>query len=85
MKNIVEEMSCLAKDNVTHTHSHTHTHTHTHTFPAQNIQDIGHTVKSPTLRIIGIEEGKESQAQGTKNIFSKIIQENFPNLKKHIR
>jgi hypothetical protein len=29
-----------------------------------------------------IEEGKEVQAKGMRNIFNKIITENFPNLEK---
>jgi len=38
-------------------------------------------MKRPNLRII---EGKESQLQGPKNIFNKIIEENFSNLKKEM-
>jgi hypothetical protein len=49
----------------------------------QNIQDIWDTMKRPYLRIIGIEEGEDSQFNGPENIFDKII-ENFPNLKKAI-
>jgi hypothetical protein len=30
----------------------------------------------------GIEEGEEVQAKGIRNIFNKIITENFPNLEK---
>ncbi|ERE67993.1 Transposase, L1 containing protein [Cricetulus griseus] len=48
----------------------------------QNIQEIWDTVKRPNLRIIGIEEGEEIQLKGAENIFNKIIEENFPNLKK---
>jgi hypothetical protein len=40
------------------------------------------TRRRPNLRIIGIEEGKDSQLKGPVNIFNKIIEENFPNLKK---
>ena len=39
-------------------------------------------MKRPNLRKIGIEEGKETQLNGAENIFNKIIEENFPNLKK---
>ncbi|MGE9715022.1 RBD-like domain-containing protein, partial [Escherichia coli] len=46
------------------------------------IQEIWDTVKRPNLRIIGIEEGEETQLKGAENIFNKIIEENFPNLKK---
>ena len=40
-------------------------------------------MKRPNLRIIGVEE-EELQLKGTENIFNKIIEENFPNLKKDI-
>ena len=38
----------------------------------------------PNLKIIGIEEGEESQLKGPENIFNKIIEENFPNLKEEM-
>jgi hypothetical protein len=38
-------------------------------------------MKSPNRRKIGIEE--YSQLKGTENIFNKLIEDNFPNLKKH--
>jgi hypothetical protein len=41
-------------------------------------------MKSPNIRIIGIEEGEEFQFQGPENIFNKIIEEKLPNLKKEI-
>ena len=53
-------------------------------FSSQNIQEIWDTIKKPYLRIIGIEEGEELQIKGTENIFNKIIEENFPNLKNDI-
>ncbi|KAL6076002.1 hypothetical protein STEG23_007609 [Scotinomys teguina] len=48
----------------------------------QNVQEIWDTMKRSNIRIIGIEEGEEYQLKGTENIFNKIIEENFPNLKK---
>jgi hypothetical protein len=39
-------------------------------------------MRRPNLTIIGIEENKDSQLKGPVNIFNKIIEENFPNLKK---
>ena len=54
------------------------------TTQAQNIQEIWDTMKRPNLRIIGIEEGEESQLKGPENIFNKIIEENFPNLKEEM-
>ena len=50
---------------------------------AQNIQEIWDTMKRPNQRIIDIEKG-EAQLKSTKNIFNKIIEENFLNLKKYI-
>jgi predicted nucleic acid-binding Zn-ribbon protein len=50
----------------------------------QNIQKIQDTMRKPNLRIIGIEESKNSQLKGTVDIFNKIIEENFPNLKKEM-
>ena len=38
-------------------------------------------MKKPNLRIIGIEESEDSQLKGPVNMFNKIIEENFPNLK----
>jgi hypothetical protein len=50
----------------------------------QNIQEIQDTMRRPNLRIIGIEESKDSQIKGPVHIFNKIIEENFPNLKKEM-
>jgi hypothetical protein len=41
-------------------------------------------MKRQNLRIIGIEENKDSQLKGPENVFNKIIEENFSNLKKEI-
>ena len=41
-------------------------------------------MRRPNLRIIGIEESKDSQLKGPVNIFNKIIEENIPNLKKEM-
>jgi hypothetical protein len=41
-------------------------------------------MRRPNLRIIGIEESEDSQLKGSVNIFSKIIEENVPNLKKEM-
>jgi uncharacterized coiled-coil protein SlyX len=50
----------------------------------QNIQEIQDTMRRPNLRMIGIEVSEDSQVKGTVNIFNKIIEENFPNLKKEM-
>jgi hypothetical protein len=41
-------------------------------------------MRRPNLRIIGMKESEDSQLKGLVNIFNKIIEENFPNLKKEI-
>ena len=48
----------------------------------QNIQEIQNTMRRSNLRIIGIKENEDSQLKGSVYIFNKIIEENFPNLKK---
>ena len=53
-------------------------------FLTQNIQEIWDTIKGPNLRIIRVEEGEELQIKGPENIFNKIIEENFPNLKNYM-
>jgi len=50
----------------------------------QNIQEIQETMRRSNLRIIGIEKYEDSQLKGPVNIFNKIIEENFPNLKKEM-
>ena len=49
-----------------------------------NIQEIKDTIRRPNLRIIGIDEKEDFQLKGPANIFNKIIEENFPNLKKEM-
>ena len=49
----------------------------------QNIQEIQDTMRRP-IGIIGIEESKDSQLKGQVNIFNKMIEENFPNVKKEM-
>ena len=49
----------------------------------QEIQDF-RPMRRQNLRIIGIEKGEDFQLKGPVNIFNKIIEENFPNLKKEI-
>ena len=41
-------------------------------------------MKRPNLRIIGVEEGEDLQIKGPENIFTNIVEEHFPNLKKDI-
>jgi hypothetical protein len=50
----------------------------------QNIQEIQDTMRRPKLRITGIEENEDFQLKGPVNIFNRIREENFPNLKKEM-
>ena len=50
----------------------------------QNIQEFQVTMRRQNLRIIGVDENEEFQLKGPANIFKKIIEENFPNLKKEM-
>jgi hypothetical protein len=50
----------------------------------QNTQEIQDTIRRPNLRIIGIEESEDFQLKRPVNIFNKIIEENFPNLRKEM-
>jgi hypothetical protein len=48
----------------------------------QNIQEIQDTMRRPNLRKIGVDENEDFQLKGPANIFKKIIEENFPYLKR---
>jgi predicted ribosome quality control (RQC) complex YloA/Tae2 family protein len=50
----------------------------------QNIQEIQDTMRRPNLWIIGVDEDENFHLKGPANIFNKIIEENFPNLKKEM-
>jgi hypothetical protein len=50
----------------------------------QNILEIQDTMRRSNLRIIGTEENEDSQLKGSVNIFNKIIEGNFSNLKKEM-
>jgi hypothetical protein len=73
VEDTIEEFDTSVKENV-----------NSKKFLTQNIQEICHTMRRPNLRILGMEEGEESQLQGPENILNKIIKENFPNLKKEM-
>ena len=50
----------------------------------QNIQEIQNTMRRPNLQIIGVDKNEDFQLKGPANIFNKIIEENFPKLKKEM-
>ena len=41
-------------------------------------------MRRPNLQIIGVDENEDFKLKGLANIFNKIIEENFPNLKKEM-
>jgi hypothetical protein len=41
-------------------------------------------MRRPNLRIIGMHENEDFEIKGPVNIFNKMIEENFPNLKKEM-
>jgi recombinational DNA repair protein RecR len=50
----------------------------------QNTQEIQDTMRRPNLWIIEVDENEDIQLKETANIFNKIIEENFSNLKKEM-
>jgi hypothetical protein len=47
----------------------------------QNTQEIQDTMRRPNLWIIEVDENEDFQLKGSANIFNKIIEEKFFNLK----
>ena len=41
-------------------------------------------MRRTSLRIVGIEESEDFKLEGPLNVFNKIIEDNFPNLKKEM-
>jgi hypothetical protein len=50
----------------------------------QDIQDIQDTMRRRNLWIIRVDENEDFQLKGPANVFNKIIEENFPNIKKEM-
>ena len=73
IEDTLEDFDTVVKENIKHKQILT-----------QNIQEIQETRRRPNLRIIGIEDSKDSQLKEPKSIINKIIEENFPNQKKEM-
>ena len=73
VEHTVEEIERTVKENSKHKK-----------FLTQSIQEIQDIMKRSNLRIIRIEKNEDSQLKGSENVFNKIIEENFPNLKKEL-
>ena len=48
------------------------------------MKEIQDTTKAPNLRIIGVEQSKDLQPKCPLNVFNKIVEESFPNLKEEM-
>jgi hypothetical protein len=44
----------------------------------QNTQEVWNTMKRPTLKQIGLQEGEETELKGPESLFNKTIEEKFP-------
>jgi hypothetical protein len=73
IEDTIEEINTLVKENVK-----------SKKFLTQDIQEIWDTMKKPNLRIIGLEEGEDSQFKGPENMFNKIIEGNVLKQKKKV-
>ena len=73
VKDTIEEIDTTVNENSKHENILT-----------QNIQETQDTMKRQNLGIIGREETEESQLQEPPNILNKLIEENFPKLKKEM-
>ena len=80
----IEERISGAEDTIEKMDTTTKENTKCKKILTQNIQEIQDTMRRPNLRIIGVDENVDFQLKGPANIFNKIIEENFPNLKKEI-
>jgi hypothetical protein len=78
---MIEERNSGEEDTIKNTDTSVKENTKCKKLLTQKIQEIQDIMRRPNLRIIGIEEGEDSQLKGPLNIFNKIIEENFPNLK----
>lgn len=81
----MEEMDTLVKENLPwKKKKNKTTNKNEKTKPqAQNIQEIWDNMKRPSLHIIG-REGEETRVKRTENIFNKIVEEIFLNLKEEV-
>ena len=77
----MEERISGAEDSIENMDTTTKENTNCKKILTQNIQEIQDTMRRPTLRLIGIDKNEDFQLKGPANIFNKIIEENFPNLK----
>ena len=49
-----------------------------------DIEEISASLKRANIRIIGIEEGLETETKGINNLFREVILENFPNIEREV-
>jgi hypothetical protein len=78
----MEERILGAQDSIENTGTTIKENTKCKKILTQTIQEIQVTMRRPNLGLIGIDKNEDFQLKGPANIFHKIIQENFSNLKK---
>ena len=77
----MEERTSGAEDSIENICTTTKENTKCKKILTHNIQEIQDTMRRPNLRKIGVDENEAFQLKGPANIFNKIIEENFTNLK----
>jgi hypothetical protein len=80
----VEEIISGAEDTIENIYMTVKENTKCENLLTQNIQEIQDTMRRTNIRIVSMEDSKDSQLEKPVNIFNKIIEENFPNLKKEM-
>jgi hypothetical protein len=80
----MEERVSGTEDSIENTSTTIKENTKSKNILTQNIQEIQDTMRRPNLQIIGVDDNEDFQLKGPANIFNKIIEENFPNLKKEM-
>jgi chromosome segregation ATPase len=78
----MEERNSGAKDSIENMDTRIKENAKCKMILTQNIQEIQDRMRRPNLQIIGVDENEDFHLKGPANIFNKIIEENFPYLKK---
>ena len=79
----MEERFSRAENSIEHNSTTSKENAKCKKIQTQNIQEI-RTMRRQNLRIIGIDENEDFQLKRPANIFNKIIEENFPYIKKEM-
>ena len=80
----MEDRISGAEDSIEHMDTTIKENTKCRKILTQSIQENQDTMRRPNLKILGIDENEDFPLIGPANIFSKIIEENFPYIKKEM-